>query len=509
MKFPRASGILLHPTSLPGPFGIGDLGPEAYAFVDFLEKAGQSIWQILPLGPTGHGNSPYQCFSAFAGNTLLISPELLVEEGLLDASHLAERPAFNSAMVEFGPAYEWRSTFLLLAFQEFMQGTNREMRSEFEIFLRENGWWLNDYSLYHALKAAQRNTAWNDWPEPLRSRDPEALDANQRVLSEQIEREKFCQFLFFRQWGQLKKYANERGISIVGDIPIFVAHDSADLWCNQDKFKLNPDGAPKVVAGVPPDYFSKTGQLWGNPIYDWEAMRADGFRWWTARVAFTLRLVDAARVDHFRGFSAAWEVPGGEETAVNGSWVEVPGHDLFRTLRQTLGELPLIAEDLGVITPDVIALRDAYGLPGMKILQFAFGGDARNHDLPHNYVRHCVAYTGTHDNDTVVGWWKSLRGSRKNGNARSEAVREHCKRYLATTGREINWDFIRAVWASVADIAIAPLQDVLGLGSEGRMNLPATDKGNWSWRFKEGDLTDKIADRLRELTEIYGRADSD
>ncbi|HMQ04017.1 MAG TPA: 4-alpha-glucanotransferase [Pyrinomonadaceae bacterium] len=509
MKFPRASGVLLHPTSLPGPFGIGDLGPEAHSFVDFLERAGQSVWQVLPLGPTGHGNSPYQCFSAFAGNTVLISPELLVEEGILDASHLAERPAFNSAMVDFGAVYEWHSAFLLLAFQEFMQGSYRELRSDLEIFLRENAWWLNDYSLYRALKAAQHDRAWNDWPEPLRSRHPEALDANQRVLSEQIEREKFYQFLFFRQWGQLKKYANTHGISIVGDVPIFVAHDSSDVWCNQDKFKLNPDGTPKVVAGVPPDYFSKTGQLWGNPIYDWEAMRADGFRWWSARVAFTLHLVDAARVDHFRGFSAAWEVPGGEETAVNGSWVEVPGHDLFRTLRQTLGELPLIAEDLGVITSDVIALRDAYGLPGMKILQFAFGGDARNHDLPHNYVRHCVAYTGTHDNDTVVGWWRSLRGSSKNEKEHFATVREHCKRYLATTGREIHWDFIRAVWASVADIAIAPLQDLLGLGSEARMNLPATEKGNWSWRFNKGDLTDEIADRLRELTEIYGRINRD
>ncbi len=505
MKFSRASGILLHPTSLPGPFGIGDFGPEAHSLVDFLLEAGQSYWQILPLGPTGHGNSPYQCFSAFAGNTLLISPEQLIEDGLVSSEQIGNTPEFPSGKVDFGSAYAWKARLLPHAFHTFKKTANSDLASQFADFHRDNAWWLEDYAVYRVLKAAQDDKPWNDWPEPLKHRDPEALKANRRVLAEQIEQEKFYQFLFFRQWIRLKDHANKQGVKIIGDVPIFVAHDSADVWCNQNMFKLNPDGSPTVVAGVPPDYFSKTGQLWGNPIYDWEAMRADGFRWWAARIAFTLRMVDAARVDHFRGFCAAWEVPGEDTTAENGSWVEVPGHDLFRTLKGSLGELPLIAEDLGVITPDVIALRDAYGLPGMKILQFAFGGDAQNQDLPHNYVRNCVAYTGTHDNDTVLGWWRSLGGGGKRGREVSSPVREHCKRYLATDGREIHWNFIRAVWASVADVAITPLQDVLGLRSEARMNLPATGEGNWSWRFDDGVLTNSIATRLRELTETYGR----
>lgn len=506
MNFHRASGILLHPTSLPGEYGIGDLGSRAYSFVNFLEEAGQSYWQILPLGPTGYGDSPYQCFSAFAGNTLLISPEMLIEDGFLTAEQLAERPAFESGRVDYGGVYEWKNKILPLAFAGLQHTTSVDLRGKFETFQQENNWWLDDYTLYKAVKASHGQAAWYEWPTELKLRDGGAISAISERLFNEILAEKFYQFLFFRQWGLLKEYANKHGVKIIGDIPIFVALDSADVWCNQDKFKLNPDGSPRVVAGVPPDYFSKTGQLWGNPIYDWDAMRKDNFAWWIARVAFTLRTVDIVRVDHFRGFAAAWEVPGGDKTAENGRWVDVPGAELFATLRQHLGELPVIAEDLGVITPDVEELRDGNGFPGMKILQFAFGGDAKNHDLPHNYIPNCAAYTGTHDNDTTVGWWRSQAGK---GSTRDEAAisREHdfCLKYLNTDGGEIHWDFIRAVWASVAHTAIAPVQDLLGVGNEGRMNLPASDSGNWFWRYQDGELNEDVAERLREITSIYGR----
>lgn len=506
MNFPRASGILLHPTSLPGEYGIGDLGPEAYSFVNFLEEAGQSYWQILPLGPTGYGDSPYQCFSAFAGNTLLIAPEKLVEDGFLTSEQIADRPAFAGDRVDYGGVYEWKNKILSLAFEGLHHTTSVDLRGKFETFQQENGWWLDDYAMYKAVKESQGQAAWYEWPTPYKLRDQGALAAAAGALYDRILEQKFYQFLFYRQWSSLKEYANKHGIRIIGDVPIFVALDSSDVWCNQDKFKLNPDGSPRVVAGVPPDYFSSTGQLWGNPIYDWDAMRKDNFSWWIARVAFTLRTVDIVRVDHFRGFAAAWEVPGGDETAENGRWVDVPGKELFMTLRQHLGELPVIAEDLGVITPDVEELRDSNGFPGMRILQFAFGGDAKNHDLPHNYIENCVAYTGTHDNDTTAGWWRSQAGE---GSTRDEAAvsREHdyALKYLNTDGAEIHWDLIRAVWGSVAHTAIAPLQDVLGIGNEGRMNLPASTAGNWSWRFGEGDLTEEIGGRLRELTEVYGR----
>lgn len=506
MKFPRASGVLLHPTSLPGNYGIGDLGDEAYSFVNFLADAKQTYWQILPLGPTGYGDSPYQCFSAFAGNTLLISPELLVKDEFLTQEQIDDRPELPTHKVEFGDVYNWRSRLLPLAYEGFQHSTSIDLRGKFETFQQENGWWLDDYALYKAVKASQGQAAWYEWPTELRLREPAALSAVKERLYDEIRAEKFYQFLFFRQWANLKEYANKHGIAIIGDVPIFVALDSADVWCNQSKFKLNPDGSPRVVAGVPPDYFSKTGQLWGNPIYDWDEMRKDGYSWWVARVAFTLRTVDVVRVDHFRGFAASWEVPGGDETAENGRWVDVPGKELFSTLRQHLVRLPVIAEDLGVITPDVEELRDGYGFPGMKILQFAFGGDAKNQDLPHNYVRNCVAYTGTHDNDTTVGWWLSQAGA---GSTRDEAAisREHtfCKQYLDTNGDEIHWDMIRAVWSSVADTAIAPMQDLLGIGTEGRMNLPASTSGNWSWRYEKDSLTPDVAERLKELTETYGR----
>lgn len=496
MNFERASGILLHPTSLPGDFGIGDLGDEAFKFVDFLVEAGQTYWQILPLGPTGFGDSPYQCFSALAGNTLLISPEKLLEDGLLSSSlHQPSATASGSDLVDYSEVYQSKNEILRRAFDAFQKSASGDLRGRFEKFCQENAWWLDDYALYRVIKAEQKQKPWFEWPDELKQRDKAAIRKAREQHSNKIQAEKFYQFLFFRQWFALKKYANDSNIKIIGDLPIFVAHDSADVWCNQNKFKLNADGTAKVVAGVPPDYFSKTGQLWGNPIYDWEAMQRDDFSWWTARAHMTFKMLDVVRIDHFRGFVAAWEVPGDDKTAENGQWVDVPGRQLFTVLKRSVGDLPVVAEDLGVITPDVERLRDEFSFPGMRILQFAFGGDAKNQDMPHNYTKNCVAYTGTHDNDTTVGWWQSL-GSRE---------REHCLKYLDSDGKEIQWEFIRAVWASVADTAIAPMQDILGIGTSGRMNSPATTANNWQWRMTADDIKEEYPKRLRELTETYGR----
>lgn len=506
MNFRRASGILLHPTSLPGKFGIGDLGDEAFQFVDVLVEAGQTYWQILPLGPTGYGDSPYQCFSAFAGNTLLISPELLVEDGLVGKETIEERPEFPGHKVDFGLVYEWKNRLLRKAYEGFHHVTSVDLRGKFETFIQENDFWLDDYALYKSIKASQGQKAWYEWPDKLKLREQKALRSAADRLYEEIQAEKLYQFLFFRQWLAVKEYANKRGIKIIGDIPIFVSLDSADVWRSQDKFKLNADGSAKVVAGVPPDYFSETGQLWGNPIYDWEAMKSDGFSWWIARVRCTLQMIDIVRVDHFRGFAASWEVRGGDKTAENGRWVDVPGKELFETLRTDLGELPVIAEDLGVITPNVEELRDGFGFPGMRILQFAFGGDATNLDLPHNYIKNCVAYTGTHDNDTTVGWWLSEAGEGSTRDAEEIGrERKYCLEYLGSDGAEIHWDFIRAVWASTADTAIAPMQDLLGIGTEGRMNLPASTNGNWQWRLIKDSVMPETIERLSKLTRIYGR----
>ncbi|MDI1240539.1 MAG: 4-alpha-glucanotransferase, partial [bacterium] len=448
----------------------------------------------------------YQCFSAFAGNPLLISPEMLVEDDLLEGNFLKNKPDFPDHKVDFGGVYDWKNEMLPRAYKAFHQTTSVDLRGRFEKFNQENDWWLEDYAGFKAIKAEHDGNAWYKWPDQMKLRMPEALAAEAERLYEQVQAEKFYQFIFYSQWGRLKEYAAKKGIKIIGDIPIFVALDSSDVWCNQDKFKLNDDGSPKVIAGVPPDYFSKTGQLWGNPIYDWDAMRSDGFSWWIARVAATLKNVDLVRVDHFRGFAAAWEVPGEDDTAENGRWVDVPGMELFHALKRTFGELPVIAEDLGVITPDVEELRDGFEFPGMRILQFAFGGDAKNHDLPHNYIENCIAYTGTHDNDTTVGWWFSQAGAGSTRDA-AEISREHeyCLKYMCTDGSKIHWDFIRTVWASVAHTAIAPLQDVLGIGTEGRMNLPASTAGNWFWRYTDGAITQEMIEQLRELTETYGR----
>ena len=495
MRFPRASGILLHPTSLPGRFGIGDLGTAAFEFVDFLSKAGQTYWQILPLGPTGQGNSPYSSYSAFAGNTLLISPERLADDRLLFASDIEAIPSFSNASVDFEKVSKWKTVLLATAFENFQATPNSPLREEFDYFCHLNAWWLDDYAVFCAVKDSYGRTPWFEWAAPLKLRDKDALEKTKSQLSREISAEKFFQYIFFRQWFAVKKYANDKGVSIIGDIPIFVALDSADVWCNQSKFKLNKDGSPNVVAGVPPDYFSKTGQLWGNPIYDWEAMLADNFNWWTARLAFALETSDVVRLDHFIGFARNWEVPGGDKTAENGKWMDVPGRQLFSVLRQRLGELSVIAEDLGSMTPDVEALRDNNGFPGMRILQYAFGGDADNRDLPHNYIQNCVAYTGTHDNDTTTSWYKSA----------PKNVKTHCREYLRASGRDFYWDMIRALFASVAATAIVPAQDILGLDGDARMNTPATASGNWQWRLKEKDLSDEIAEKLLSLAKTYGR----
>lgn len=509
MKFPRASGILLHPTSLPGPFGIGDLGQEAYSFVDFLVQAGQSIWQVLPLGPTGYGDSPYACYSAFAGNTLLVSPEELVKANLLDEKDLSAFQNESSASVDFERAHSIKDALLKRAHQNYVRSTDTALRISFETFVQENAEWLDDYALFRVLKTEHHGAPWHEWESQLADCNPLAIANAKEKLASEIEAQKFQQFLFFQQWFALKNYANRRGIEIVGDIPIFVAHDSADVWTNPKQFKLREDGTPAVVAGVPPDYFSATGQLWGNPLYNWQRMSDDGFEWWIARVRAALHVFDRVRIDHFRGFAACWEIPGGDKTAERGRWVEAPGKELFTAIKRELGDLPIIAEDLGVITPDVERLRDEFQLPGMRILQFGFGSDTCNIDLPHNYHANVVVYTGTHDNDTTIGWFESAAGEGSTRNDEQiKAEREFCLRYLHTDGKEIHWDFIRTVLASVADTAIVPLQDVLGLGTSARMNLPNSTSGNWSWRFLENGLTANDAKRLRELTETYGRRQS-
>lgn len=506
MNFPRASGILLHPTSLPGRFGIGDLGEGAHRFADFLSASGQSIWQMLPLGPTGYGDSPYACYSAFAGNTLLISPELLFIDGLITKSDLADLPWLSTERVDFGGVHRSKDQLLEKAFANYQRRTNTIFRSAFQTFAEQNASWVDDYALFRALKNSHDGTAWTKWERSLVRRTPAALARARAELHDQIEAQKFYQFLFFRQWCDLKTYCNRRGITIIGDIPIFVAHDSADVWTNPDQFKLSSDGTPTVVAGVPPDYFSKTGQYWGNPLFDWDHMLAEGFTWWIERVRAALQMVDVVRIDHFRGFAACWEIPGGDTTAERGRWVEAPGRELFTAIRNALGELPIIAEDLGVITPDVEKLRDDFGFPGMRILQFAFSGDTRNIDLPHNYHHNVVVYTGTHDNDSTVGWFNSVAGEGSTRTAKQiECEREFCMKYLKTDGKEIHWDFIRAVLASVANTVVVPLQDVLGLGTEARMNLPNSTSGNWMWRFKAKSLDDHVAQRLRDLSGLYGR----
>jgi 4-alpha-glucanotransferase len=506
MRFERTSGILLHPTSLPGRFGVGDFGREAYRFVDWLAAAGQAFWQIMPLGPTGYGDSPYSSFSAFAGNTNLVSPEQLVESGLLNDSDIADLPDSDAARVDYGKVIDYKRALLEKAFVNFKTKlkTDESLRDDYVGFLDFASAWLEDWALFAALKDEHEGEPWHKWEAGLARREAKDVESARAKFAVQIEAHKFFQYVFFRQWLKLKRYANERGVRVIGDMPIFVAHNSADVWARPRLFKLNTDGSPRAVAGVPPDAFSETGQLWGNPLYDWDRMREDGFSWWVGRVRETLKIVDVIRLDHFRGFAAYWEVPAEHETAERGRWVTAPGREVFNAMKSALGnELPIIAEDLGTITPDVHALRDEFNFPGMRVLQFAFGGDPHDTHLPHEYVRNTVAYTGTHDNDTVVGWFtQRSREDAPEGERRERAL---CLKYLGTDGREINLDFIRAAQMSVAVLSIAQLQDVLGLGSDARMNTPASAEGNWAWRFREGALTDELAARLRETTAIYGR----
>jgi 4-alpha-glucanotransferase len=505
--FPRSSGILLHPTSLPGRFGVGDLGPAARQFADFLEIAGQRIWQVLPLGPTGYGDSPYQCFSAFAGNPVLISPELLNEANLLTAEDLASVPDFPADEADYERVTGYKFDLLQRAFRRFRTHDSPQIRVAFEEFCAAKAWWLDDFALFMALKKVHGGVAWTQWEDGARMRKPDALRQWREKLRDDIDQHRFAQFLFFEQWNGLKDHAHERGLQIMGDMPIYVAHDSSDVWSHREFFCLRANGTPEKVAGVPPDYFSATGQLWGNPIYRWDAMADNSYSWWVDRFRATFELIDICRLDHFRGFAAYWEVPAGETTAMNGRWVPGPGAALFSAVQAELGELPIIAENLGVITPDVEAIRNHFGFPGMAILQFAFGNDPQAPDFkPHNYPRNRVAYTGTHDNDTTIGWWNSTGESDSTRTAADVAKEKAFARtYLNTDGREINWVLIRTLLASVADVAVVPLQDVLGLGSEARMNLPGSISGNWRWRFRTEMLKPEFASRLRELVNIYDR----
>jgi len=506
VHFTRSSGILLHPTSLPGRFGVGDVGPDAYRFVDFLAAAGQRIWQVLPLGPTGFGDSPYQLFSAFAGNPLLISLEMLANDGLLTRQELDHAPEFPAAHVDYGRVIRHKMPLLRAAFERSKSGWTHG--GFFEQFRTANDFWLQDYSLFMAAKQAHGGEAvWTHWNPALSRREPAALASWRERLAEEIAAIEFAQYCFDLQWRELHHYARRHNVRIMGDLPIYVAHDSADVWANPDLFQLDAAGNPAVVSGVPPDYFSATGQLWGNPIYNWDRMAQTHFAWWTRRMLHATIQLDMIRVDHFRGLEAYWEVPAGEATARNGRWVKGPGAALFRALEDALGELPIVAENLGVITPEVEAIRAEFGFPGMAILQFAFGNDPQAPDFkPHHYPRDRVAYTGTHDNDTTMGWWNSAGAGDSTRTAEDiRKEREFARQYLATDGREINWVLIRALMASVADTVLFPLQDVLGLGSEARMNKPAVPSGNWRWRFTSDALSGAIAARLKEMVTTYDR----
>ena len=494
MRFERSSGILLHPTSLPGKFGIGELNSHAYRFVDMLVEYKQKLWQIFPLGPTGYGDSPYQCFSAFAGNPLLIDIEQLINAGWLSEQD-TRHAAFDDKSVDYGPVIQFKTHLLKTAYRKFQQMATDEQRQQLQVFCQQQKDWLEDYALFMALKDHHGGAVWNTWESALVKRDSVTLAAWKTKLADEINYYEFLQHLFFTQWLALKAYANAKGVKIIGDLPIFVAFDSTDAWAHPDLFFFDENGQPECVAGVPPDYFSATGQLWGNPLYRWDVMKYRGYAWWTERFRKIFELVDIVRIDHFRGFAKYWRVPAGETTAINGSWEPGPGEDLFRAIEEKLGKLPIIAEDLGVITPDVVALRDAFNFPGMKILQFAFDSGEENDYLPHTYDKNCVVYTGTHDNDTTKGWF---------GKA-SEQDKEWVRHYLQTDGSDICWDFIRTAWASVADIAMTPLQDILELDSSARMNTPSTTGMNWKWRFTWEMLPTEAMERLRLFTGVYGR----
>jgi 4-alpha-glucanotransferase len=491
----RSAGALLHPTSLPGRYGVGDLGDELIAFLDWAQTAGLRIWQVLPLNPPGYGNSPYGCHSSYAGNPLLISPQRLLQESLLPESALDKAPEFDNDDVDFPAVAEFKAGLLRQSWAHFQKNATSDQRHLLDLFEADNKW-LDDWALYASLKEQHRGAAWTGWPTALAMRERVAMTAAKRDLADQIVFHKYVQFLFFRQWAAVRQAAAARKIQVMGDVPIYVAGDSADVWANRALFQLDEKGEPTVVAGVPPDYFSETGQRWGNPLYRWDLLRDQKFRWWVSRFRAALRFADVVRIDHFRGFAAYWEIPASEPTAIHGRWMQGPGRALFDAVREQLGDVPLVAEDLGFITAEVHELRNAIDLPGMKILQFAFSQVNSPH-LPHCYDARTVVYTGTHDNDTAVGWFK---------NASSE------ERHMAATylgidhdDQDIAWSLIRAAFTSVAQTAIVPVQDILSLGSEARMNRPGDGAANWAWRFTAGALTGAHADRLRNLSEISGR----
>lgn len=495
----RAAGLLLHPTSLPGPFGVGDLGREAERFLDWAESAGQTLWQVLPLNATGPGDSPYAPVSAFAGNPLLISPARLEEEGFLPDSALPQPPRFGDDRVDYALVRRWKNRVLRLSWEHFLRTGSSQARGEFEAFRAspEQARWLPDWALFSALKTKLAGVLWFSWKEGLARRQPEALARASREFADEAAYHAYVQFLFFRQWERIKAEANRRGIAVMADIPIYVVHDSADVWAHPGLFALNPEHRPEIVAGVPPDHFSPTGQLWGYPLYRWDRMEEDDFDWWLSRVRMSLRMADLVRLDHFRGFVAYWAVPASEREASKGQWMPGPGGRLFRALRRVLGDVPLVAEDLGTITQDVRELLRELGIPGMQVLQFAFSEDDSLY-MPHRHTPNAVVYTGTHDNDTTRGWFESL----------GKPERERILHYLGCDEGEIEWALIRAAYGSVADRAIVPLQDVLGLGSEARMNTPGKADGNWSWRARREDFQPEFATRLRRLAELTGRVKS-
>ncbi|MCS6958437.1 MAG: 4-alpha-glucanotransferase [Pseudanabaenaceae cyanobacterium SKYGB_i_bin29] len=495
MQLPRASGILLHPTSLPSPYGIGDLGSNAYHFVDFLQQSGQKFWQVLPLTPTGYGNSPYMSFSAIAGNPLLISPELLIQDGLLEANRY-QRP-FPADVVDFDQVIPYKQQILQDAYTHFL--TQEHLQEAFTEFCEVQRDWLEDYALFMALTEVYPNQSWCQWQRELARRDPQALAAAREKLEDTIGFHKFQQYCFYKQWQNLRQYANERQIQIIGDIPIYVAHHSADVWAHPQNFALDPETLEVAfMAGVPPDYFSPTGQLWGNPIYNWDYMEQDGFRWWINRFEHLTKLVDWIRIDHFRGFDTYWQVPAGETTAIKGEWQEAPGEKFFTILLDKLGSLPILAEDLGGdLRPEVAMLREKFGFPTMKVLVFAFGGDSSNAHLPHHFQENTVVYTGTHDNDTVLGWWLKISSQE-----RSRLV-DYWGLPAMPRAEDVPWLLIRIGLASVARLCIIPMQDVLGLDNGARMNRPGLAAGNWAWRYTY--IPDGTADKLRHLTHLYSR----
>ena len=502
MDSQRVSGILLHVTSLPSRYGIGDLGTAASTFVDFLDRTEQQIWQVLPLGPVGYGASPYSSLSTFAGNPLLIGPEPLLEKGLLDEADLTPLMELPQAHVDYARLVPRKTRVLETAFERFEADGAAHDHAAFEQFRADQADWLDDYTMYAAIKDHHDGAAWYNWAPPLAQRDPDALSRARERFADQRRMHAYWQYLFDQQWSALQEDCHDRNIQLFGDLPIYVAPDSADVWANPSLFRLDERGEPTVVAGVPPDAFAPEGQRWGNPIYDWNRMQKRGFRWWTRRMQHTLDQVDLVRLDHFRGFEAYWEIPASAETAATGEWVEAPGADLFASLDEEIDDLAVVAEDLGVITDAVEALRDRFDFPGMAVLQFAFDGDADSPYLPHNYTRNRVAYTGTHDNNTMVGWW--------NSDDRPAATRRYARDYLDLhpPSAEIHERALRALMASVADRVVTPLQDVLGLDADARMNVPGQPAGNWTWRVTPDQMTDADEERLATLTRIYGRAAS-